>query len=574
MRTKRAVAALIRSLMLGSTATAVLALSSVAAIGCKDESQPEYWVEKLDDSAWRARAVNRLSEMFEGVISRANKDVKVPEVQDFIGKTIEPLSKLYIEQYDLLDSKTRVSTIKLLSDYRDKRTEPALKKAFEAFAKSPKLSRDETDIKWASQAQEQLKLDGLSMPLLEAFMKLRASSMLGGVSYRDVNEAIKAQPANKAWVGPLIQKLEVEITPVNNKDKNSFDEYRDQLFWQTTAAEVLGRIGDPQAVEPLFRVLLDPTKGDCSVTALLALVKLGKPSADAAVKLLKSDYEKLQAYQSRRIKEASGNEAKGQPWVTAAALVLGTGGRPEAGPALIAALEAEKDEAMRTLLTSELTKVPATAETTEAFKKAFKTIPLGSLPELSEAIGRFLDPEFVPWMLETAGSLKGAENDREAAQAALVETALKIAKPSQIAEVKEAAAKFQADRAKSLITQIEPLVAACKEDANCYLDAIQKGDNQSEANQFIGIKAGYMIGIVGNEGTRDKLIDGLSKISNAALRYVSAQAIDHLTPKGSKSVAEKLRKIIDENAKSPDKEKSSGDNTLKQVMYRLDARAG
>ncbi|HEX6766598.1 MAG TPA: hypothetical protein VF103_13990, partial [Polyangiaceae bacterium] len=364
------------------------------------------------------------------------------------------------------------------------------------------------------------------------------------------------------------------VTPVNNKDKNSFDEYRDQLFWQTTAAEVLGRIGDPQAVEPLFRVLLDPTKGDCSVTALLALVKLGKPSADAAAKLLKSDYEKLQAYQSRRIKEASGNEAKGAPWVTAAALVLGTGGRPEAGPALIAALESEKDEATHTLLTSELAKVPATPESIEAFKKAFKAVPLGSLPELSEAIGRFLDPELVPWMLETAGSLKGADNDKEAAQAALVETALKIAKPSQIADVKAAAVKFEADRAKSLLTQVEPLLAACKEDANCYLDAIQKGDNQSEANQFIGIKAGYMIGIVGNEGTRDKLIDGLSKISNAALRYVSAQAIDHLTPKGSKTVAEKLRKIIDENAKSPDKDKSSGDNTLKQVMYRLDARAG
>ena len=47
-----------------------------------------------------------------------------------------------------------------------------------------------------------------------------------------------------------------------------------------------------------------------------------------------------------------------------------------------------------------------------------------------------------------------------------------------------------------------------------------------------------------------------------------------LTPKGSKSVADKLRAIIDENAKSPDKDKAAGDNSLKQVMYRLEARGG
>src|SRR5688572_22190324 len=211
MRTKRAVAALIKSLMLGSTATAFAVVSAPSTVGCKDESQPEYWVEKLDDSAWRARAVNRLAEMFEGVISRANKDIKAAPGQEFIGKTIDPLMKLYIEQHDTLDSKTRVSTIKLLSDYRDTRTEPALKNAVDAFAKSPKSSRDETDIKWAAQAQEALKLESLSMPLLEAFTKLRASSMLGGVSYRDVNEAMRAQPPNKAWVGPLIAKLDAEI---------------------------------------------------------------------------------------------------------------------------------------------------------------------------------------------------------------------------------------------------------------------------------------------------------------------------------------------------------------------------
>jgi hypothetical protein len=553
MRTTRAAAALIRSLILGSTTTAFVVLSATTMVGCKDESQPEYWVEKLDDSAWRARAVSRLAEMFEGVISRSNKDLKAPAVQEFVNKTIDPLMKLYVEQYDLLDSKTRVMTIKLLSDYRDKRTEPALKKAFESFAKAPKTSRDETDIKWAAQAQEQLKLDGLSVPLLEAFMKLRASSMLGGVSYRDVNEAMKAQPPNKAWVDPLITKLEAEIAPVSNKDKNSFDDARDQVFWQTTAAEALGRIGDPKAVEPLFKVLLDPTKADVAYTAGLALVKIGKPAADLAVKLSKSEVEKLQTFQLRRIKEVTGNDEKGKPWVGTAAKVLGASSRPEAGPALMALIDAEQDDTLRAVFVDELSRVPATPETKEAFKKAFVKVPVKFVPGLAESAGRFCDAEFVPWMLETAGSIKGDQDERELAQQALVQTAMKIATPAQMPAVKEAMDKYDADRAKSLYAKVEPLVAKCKEDASCYLEALKSSDNQSEANQFVGIKAGYMVAIFGNEPVRDQLVGSLKPITNASLRHVASQTIDVLTPKGSKAIAEKLRAIIDENAKSPDK---------------------
>lgn len=574
MRTTRAVAALIRSLMLGSTATAFAAVSALTTIGCKDESQPEYWVEKLDDSAWRARAVSRLAEMFEGVISRANKDLTAAPVQEFVGKTIDPLMKLYTEQYDLLDSKTRVTTIKLLADYRDKRTEPALKKAFEAFAKAPKTSRDETDIKWASQAQEALKLPGLSVPLLEAFTKLRASSMLGGVSYRDVNEAMRAQPPNPAWVGPLITKLEAEITPVNNKDKNTFDEARDQVFWQTTSAEALGRIGDPKAVEPLFKVLLDPTKADVGYTAGLALVKLGKPAAEMAVRLLKGEEEKLQAFQLRRIKEVTGNEEKGKPWIGTAAKVLGASSRPEAGPALIGAIEAEQDETMRAIFVDELSRVPGTAETKAAFKAAVEKLPPKFVAGLAESAGRFCDAEFVPWMLETAAAQKGPEDERELAQQSLVQTAMKLATPAQLPSVKAAIGKYDADRAKSLLPQVEALVGNCKEDAACYLQALKDPDNQGEAKQFVGIKAGYMVAIFGNEGTRDQLVASLKPITNASLRHVAGQTIDVLTPKGSKAVAEKLRVIIDENAKSPDKDKAAGDNSLKQVMYRLEARGG
>jgi hypothetical protein len=83
-----------------------------------------------------------------------------------------------------------------------------------------------------------------------------------------------------------------------------------------------------------------------------------------------------------------------------------------------------------------------------------------------------------------------------------------------------------------------------------------------------------MIGILGNDQARDQLVAGLDSVQNAAVRFVAAEVIDHLSPNGSKDVAKKLMAIVDRNAKSPDKEKSAGDPPLKQVACRLEARGG
>lgn len=536
-----------------------------------NEEQPAYWVKKLDDPKWQPSAVRRLQVFFEDAVTRANHNPQAPEVQRVIGETVAPLTKLYVERYHLLDSKTRVETIKLLASYRDVRTEPALVKALEEFAKAPTTKREESDIKWVSQAHVALGLESLAMPMLAAFSKLSASSLLGSIAYRDVNEAMIKHPS-KAWVGPLIAMLEPEMPKVDPKDRNSFDRLRDQLFWQTTAAEALGGIGDPTAVEALFMVVLDPAKADVSYTAELALIKLREATTRVAIQLLKSEHEKLQKFNSSRVKKHKGSAPKGKPWVTAAAGVLGAAGRREAIAPLIAALEATKDDAELVALADQLVRIPAGPESKEAFKKALRRAPLASVPLLSESAGRFLDPTLIPWMLATASSLKGAAADREAAKEALVSTALRLARPSELADVKTAADRLGAVRAKSLMGTIEHLVQKCGENGRCYLAVLTNPENQSVTNEFVGVKAAYMIGIFGNDELRDELVGSLRPVTNAAQRYVAAKTIDHLTPNGSKAVADALGAIIEENAKSPDRDKALGDNALKQVMYRLLAR--
>lgn len=582
MRTSRVIASLIRSLMLGTAAPATAALMLTTLVGCKDESQPEYWVDKLSEPSWRGRAVARLQQFFEDAVTKANKDMKAPEVQDLINKSVEPLTNLYKESYSDLDTKTRVSLIKLLADFRDKRTEPALKKAFEEFAKSPRTSKDDADIKWAARANQELKLDSLADPMLQAFLKMRASTMLGGVVYRDLNEAMVAVSA-KSWAGPLAAALDKPMAPPTSRDKEVADDYRDQLFWQTTAAEVLGRLGDASAVPALIKVMVDPGKGDVQATALLALVKLGKPAADAATKLLKGENQEVLSYYKSRVKELGGEEPKvANPLVPTAALILGTIGRTDALPALIGALQNAKEDPTKAVIARELSKIPATADSVAAFKSVFESLPADAeippggkaLDQLVEAAGAFRDPDMIDWLLAQAASAKGDADDRKALQAAIAVTVLKLAKPSQMAQAKEAINKYGTDVEKGLYAQAEAVVKECGEKAECYVNALQKGEYQNQKNQFAGIKAGYMVAIYGNESTRDQLIAGLDKITNASLRYVAAQAIDKLTPKGSKEVSAKLNEIVQKNAKSPDRDKAAGDAPLKQVMYRLDGRTG
>jgi HEAT repeat protein len=583
LRSSRTIASLIRCLMLGTAATVAGAAVTSTLVGCKDEGQPEYWVDKLDDAAWRPRAVKRLEQFFEDAVTKANNDPNDPQVQALNNKIVEPLTQTYIQHFDTLDTKTRVSLIKLLASTRDKRTEPALKKAFEEFSKRPKTSKDEQDIKWAARAASDLKLASLAGPMVAAFDKLRASSMLGGVTYRDMNEAMNAI-RDKGWVGPLVSKLDAEIVvPKSAKDKDLIDPYRDQLFWQTTSAEVLGYIGDPGAVEPLMKVMLDPAKADVQATALLALVKIGKPAADAAIKLLRGQDQKLANFHARRIKETGGKEEpKDQPHVQTAALILGTIGRQEALPAMIEAVNNEKNEVTKAVIARELAKIPATPASKEAFKQAYESISINAvvppgdsaLEMLTESVGRFYDPAMVPWLLERAEKTAGGGEEKKGLQGAITVVVLKLAKPDQLAQAKAAVDKYGTQYEKDYHKLVDKVVKACGDRVSCYLEAIEKSENQEQNTQFAAIKSGYMIGIYGNEATRADLIGRLESIENAAVRYTAAQTIDFLSPKGSQEAAGKLRSIIEKNVKSADSDKIQGDAPLKQVMYRLDARAG
>ena len=128
LRTRRAGLSLIRALLLAA-APPLVALSAVTLVACQDESQPEYWAEKLDDNAWRARAIKQLDQFYEDAVTRAGQQQDSPDLKALVEKIVVPLTNTYVTQYDNVDEKSRHRLIKLLATMRDPRTEPALTKA-------------------------------------------------------------------------------------------------------------------------------------------------------------------------------------------------------------------------------------------------------------------------------------------------------------------------------------------------------------------------------------------------------------------------------------------------------------
>jgi PBS lyase HEAT-like repeat-containing protein len=575
LRTQRATASLIRALIIG-TALPALVVGAASLVGCQDESQPEYWVEKLDDNAWRVRAIKQLDQFYEDAVTRANQAGDSPEVKALAEKIVVPLTATYVAQYDNLDEKTRHRLIKLLASLRDPRTEPALTKALSEFAQK---GRGGEDLKWSARAVADMKLTNASDELLGAFLKLRADTEEGSAVYRDLNVAM-LDVADKAWTKPLIEKLEptLELPKPGEQNKEKVTEFRNQQFWQTTATQLLGAIGDPAAVDPLLKVLLDPAKANLHADAVVSLVKIGKPAVARATQLLAGEDKELVEFAALRARKASGMPVPpgDAPHVRTAAIVLGTVGHASAAPALIAALQGQND-ANRAVILRELAKLPASPQIKQAFQTGFvglspdAMIPPGqpALQVLAESATSFFDPGFVPWLLQQAAAVKKDDETRSA----LLVAAIKLMLPDQVAAVGAAVDKYGSELEKSVFAEAAGLIKGCGQQVNCYFETATKPTSQEDKSQFIGIKAAYMLGILGNEKVRDQLVTGVDPISNAAVRFTAAKVIDYLSPKGSIAAADELQKMVDANLKRGDRDKIAGDAPLKQVIYRLRSRA-
>jgi HEAT repeat protein len=348
--------------------------------------------------------------------------------------------------------------------------------------------------------------------------------------------------ADPRWTAQLIKKLAEPMPQAQAPD--FMQAWEDQLFWQATAARVLERIRSPDALEPLLNVMLDGRKSVLHTRALIALLPLEGTYARALQLLREPGHERT------------------------AASILGALGRSDAAPELVAATKRAHDSRARFALAVALVGLDAPAQTVEAFKAAFDSIPSSVIANggsarmqlAQEAIG-FRAPELVPWLLDRAARA------RDVSRGALLFTALNLARPSQLPNVERAMTQ---PGQRAAVATIRELMSRCQENFDCYLRTV--ADPTSRTGQsHAAIKAAHMLGVLGEENDASQVVTALASLRRQedalVLRHVLARSISHLLPRGSPAIVRELERLA-ALADTP----SAEAELFLRVAYRLRAR--
>ena len=233
---RRILLLLVLGLLLSTTACgrrAAPAVHPTAARSTKSanaEVDARPWLEQLGHPQRRRRALEQLELLWGDALKAANGRWMSSGVRSLARQMARPLTDLYVRHFAELDAITRVRLILLLFRLRDERTQPAMVKALEQFARRPSGHPADEDILWACRSVAQLRLSSAAEPLLAAFERFRVHTPLGQVTYRALTEAMLAV-CHKSWRPRLQRMLEPRITAAGSEaDGKAWDAFRDHLY--------------------------------------------------------------------------------------------------------------------------------------------------------------------------------------------------------------------------------------------------------------------------------------------------------------------------------------------------------
>jgi HEAT repeat protein len=580
-RSPRRIAPLLSSLLLGAATATGVTLAAGTITGCADENDPATWVKRLDDATTRPQAVSRLIQFYEDKMTQDKGDRNGAQVKPLLEQIVEPMTQRCVAGD--LDDRTNGKLIKFLADTRDPKAEPCFIKTLKDY----KPDQTEEDTRAVCRAIAAMKLKSAAGPLFEVFTKVKASKPKAQASNfpREVHDAMIALD-DPSWEPQLISYLG---HVVDQKEQATFT---DEMFWQITAAEILGRIKSEKAVKPLLKLMLAPAKAAGQGDAVLALVKIGKPAIGPTVALLRGEDKELVDFSKAEVmKAAAGNKeaekAAGTAYVGAAALVLATIGREETSAPLVEAIGKTDDKVAQAIMARELTKVPRSPATIKAFQDVFDKLPVNlSIPNsrggarevLLDVAPNFFDASFVPWIFKSVKDMKGSDDDLSPIRERAMEAILKLATKDQTKFIDDMAGMKAGEGTLGKgydkeIKNAKKLLEECSDKIDCYLGKLTDPNVNKDDNVSIGVKAAYQIGILGNTDVRSKIMAAYPKISHPSIRFASLTVIDVHSPKGDAGIAGTLQKIVDDAVASKDADKQRFNPTLKQFIYRLNARA-
>jgi len=608
LRKARLIAPLLRSLVLGAALLPTIAVTGSSLVGCRDENDPLVHVEDLKDPVKQRNAIKRLIQFYADAETEDKKSTDKPNVKAVLDKIIEPLAQVCLDEK--VKDQDRSKLVKFMAETRDKRAEPCLAKTLDDY----KPDTNEEDVQQVLRAVTEMKLTSLTAQVVKVYQAVEFVNEKARPLRNDMIKALTTL-VDKSYEDEFIKILDKPIDPENKR--GAFNEG----VKQDIAVRVLGELKSEKAAKPLLKFMLTPSKGPLGNTALIALVKIGKAAIPPVEAVLKGEDKELIKHSTDENLKTVEKDAKGKIPETAqkaaerahiamAAQILGSlGSEASVQPLLNAIASAGDDVQTKIIVAISLTLLPHVPATEEAYRKVYEELKTEvqfngryAKEVLAETSSDFFDDSFAPWLVKTSAELKGGKEESDQLdpiRSSAFVAATKVMTAGQVTEVEQLKAMkaWRMDEKEkkvdtTAITQDSPnarpltvgeafkkefeqakaLLDSCK-DVTCFLTAGTSDANQKLDKQFTAIKAIYMVGLMGKDEERNKLIDALPKITNPAVRQASLKAIEHLTPKGDATAADKLQALFDDAEKRKDEKLMAEYAPFVQTASRLRARA-
>ena len=217
---------------------------AIAAAPSPERSEPPLvtLVRKLDDDCTRADAVRGIIQFFENAKARANGDVAHADVKALVDRVIEPMTKAYADAQ--LDDATRGALVRFLAEARDTRAGRAWIKALGS----------EDDAEWGALGIGATAYREGASALGETFAKLEAGTPKGSKASKNVRAAMIALK-DPAWKNLLLERVARPLQKPDGASDTAKTAYQNEVYWQTTSAEVLGELRDASTTRALVKVL-------------------------------------------------------------------------------------------------------------------------------------------------------------------------------------------------------------------------------------------------------------------------------------------------------------------------------
>ena len=538
---------------------------------CAAEDGDEAWLKCLEDPAQRSAAFSHLSASLDvAMVGKRRGDAQGRAAVEML---LAPMVRAAVSD------PTDVGFMDALFDTDDPRALPAAAALLDAYPRNHDPDATSRGLAFVLARAREAPLDeATATSLWNAFLRHHppetADKALTPVFYATVL-AVR----HPTWAAKAVDVLH---RPTRSNMANAAIEVE---LWQRTAVELLGILHFAPAVHLLVATVMNKQLPSLQGVAERALIRMPRevvPMVVTAIAAPDSTFTEL---------ETPWGQDRG--FIDPLLYTLMFVGTDAAKAALLGLVPKMTSTDNRASMGMALLWMPWDAHVFQVVKDLYATLPplegeenrdAASRLQILRTIGNSEDPSVIPWVLAEGAKGKGPAG--AAALSLAIDRSIPMMQADQLGLVARTLAalearsgpngdveKTEAVRLRTDFDAASALVRKCAKDAKCYLAALDEATPvTTDASRWKAVKAAAMCGLVGNDATRDALLDRLPKVTEAQARYYLTLAVDHLAPGGNAHAADAFDALVErERAHATDEMKASH-TLLEECAYRLRAR--